>query len=246
MSFLDLALRRRSTRSFAAELVERERIERCLEAARLAPSVGNGQPWRFVVVDDPKLRSAVAAAAINEILGINRFVSRAPVLVAVVMEPARAYVRIGGALKGKDYRSFDIGMAVMQFCLQAEEEGLGSCIIGWFDERKVRRLLGVPRGRRVPLLVALGRPADEVLLVLDATVGQNSVNQARAFGEALPLTGIVLAKMDGTARGGVIVTVKDELGLPIKFVGTGEKPDRLAPFDAQRFAASLFADDAPG
>jgi len=93
---------------------------------------------------------------------------------------------------------------------------------------------------------ALGRPADEVLLVLDATVGQNSVNQARAFGEALPLTGIVLAKMDGTARGGVIVTVKDELGLPIKFVGTGEKPDRLAPFDAQRFAASLFADDAPG
>ncbi|MCL6614196.1 MAG: nitroreductase family protein, partial [Firmicutes bacterium] len=66
--------------------------------------------------------------------------------VAVVMEPTRAYVRIGGALKGQDYRPFDIGMAVMQFCLQAEEEGLGTCIIGWFDEGKVRRLLGVPRG----------------------------------------------------------------------------------------------------
>lgn len=146
MSFLDLALRRRSTRSFTNDPVAREQIERCLEAARLAPSAGNGQPWRFVVVDDPELRAAVAAAAKSEILGINRFVPRAPVLVAVVMEPTRAYVRIGGALKGQDYRPFDIGMAVMQFCLQAEEEGLGTCIIGWFDEGKVRRLLGVPRG----------------------------------------------------------------------------------------------------
>ncbi|MGQ9780562.1 MAG: nitroreductase family protein [Bacillota bacterium] len=161
MSFLDLAARRRSTRSFSTEPVERERIARCLEAARLAPSAGNGQPWRFVVVDEPKLRAAVAAAAVNETLGINRFVPQAPVLVAVVMEPTRAYVRIGGILKGKDYRPFDIGMAVMQFCLQAEEEGLGTCIIGWFDEGKVRRLLGVPRGRRIPLLIALGRPGEE-------------------------------------------------------------------------------------
>ncbi|MCL6615078.1 MAG: nitroreductase family protein, partial [Firmicutes bacterium] len=104
MSFLDLALRRRSTRSFTNDPVAREQIERCLEAARLAPSAGNGQPWRFVVVDDPELRAAVAAAAKSEILGINRFVPRAPVLVAVVMEPTRAYVRIGGALKGQDYR----------------------------------------------------------------------------------------------------------------------------------------------
>ncbi|MCL6614840.1 MAG: nitroreductase family protein, partial [Firmicutes bacterium] len=81
--------------------------------------------------------------------------------VAVVMEPTRAYVRIGGALKGQDYRPIDLGMAVMQFCLQAEEEGLGTCIIGWFNEGKVRRLLGVPRGRRIPLLVAVGRPEQE-------------------------------------------------------------------------------------
>ncbi|MBI3912007.1 MAG: signal recognition particle-docking protein FtsY [Armatimonadetes bacterium] len=89
---------------------------------------------------------------------------------------------------------------------------------------------------------ALGRPVDEVLLVLDATVGQNSVSQARHFAQALPLTGILLAKMDGTARGGVIVTIKDELGLPIKFIGTGEKPEKLAPFNPQEFAAALFAD----
>jgi fused signal recognition particle receptor len=86
----------------------------------------------------------------------------------------------------------------------------------------------------------LGRPADEVLLVLDATIGQNAVNQARSFAEALPLTGIALAKLDGTARGGVVITVKDELGLPIKLVGTGEKPGDLDEFKPERFVAALF------
>src|SRR5207244_4424148 len=70
----------------------------------------------------------------------------------------------------------------------------------------------------------LGRPADETLLVLDATTGQNAVSQAKLFKEAVPLTGIVLAKLDGTARGGIVITIADELGLPIKLVCTGEKP----------------------
>src|SRR5438876_8413500 len=86
----------------------------------------------------------------------------------------------------------------------------------------------------------LGRPADEVLLVLDATVGQNAVNQAKSFAAALPLTGIALAKMDGTARGGVVITVKDELGIPIKLVGTGEKPGDLEEFRPKEFVAALF------
>lgn len=86
----------------------------------------------------------------------------------------------------------------------------------------------------------LGRPADEVLLVLDATIGQNAVNQAKSFAEALPLTGIALAKLDGTARGGVVITVKDELGIPIKLVGTGEKPGDLDEFQPEEFVAALF------
>jgi fused signal recognition particle receptor len=90
---------------------------------------------------------------------------------------------------------------------------------------------------------ALGRPADEILLVLDATLGQNAVSQARSFAEALPVSGIVLTKLDGTARGGVIVTVADELKLPIKFAGTGEKPDDFAPFSPQKFVASLFDEE---
>lgn len=89
---------------------------------------------------------------------------------------------------------------------------------------------------------ALGRPADEVLLVLDATIGQNAVAQAKTFAEVMPVSGIILTKMDGTARGGVILTVKDELGIPIKFVGTGEQPGDFAVFRPAEFAEALFAE----
>jgi fused signal recognition particle receptor len=85
----------------------------------------------------------------------------------------------------------------------------------------------------------LGRPADEVLLVLDATCGQNAVNQAREFKSAVPLTGIILTKLDGTAKGGIIVTLKGELGIPIKLVGTGEKMEDMDEFDSHDFARGL-------
>jgi fused signal recognition particle receptor len=86
----------------------------------------------------------------------------------------------------------------------------------------------------------LGRPADEVLLVLDATTGQNAVSQAKQFKAAVPLTGIALAKLDGTARGGIVITIADELKLPIKLIGTGEKLDNLEIFEPTRFVDGLF------
>ena len=86
----------------------------------------------------------------------------------------------------------------------------------------------------------LGRPADETLLVLDATTGQNAISQAKQFMNAVPLTGIALAKLDGTARGGIVITLADELKLPIKLVGVGEKPDDLEIFDAEAFVNGLF------
>jgi len=85
-----------------------------------------------------------------------------------------------------------------------------------------------------------GRSADETLLVLDATTGQNAVNQAREFKTAVSITGLVLAKLDGTARGGIVITIKDELGVPIKLIGTGEKPGDMEYFDAQTFIDALF------
>lgn len=83
----------------------------------------------------------------------------------------------------------------------------------------------------------------EVLLVLDATTGQNAVNQAREFMQAAGITGIVLTKLDGTARGGIIIAIKEELGLPVKYIGVGEQIDDLQPFDPQQFVDALFAEE---
>jgi fused signal recognition particle receptor len=80
----------------------------------------------------------------------------------------------------------------------------------------------------------------EVLLVLDATTGMNSLNQAREFNKAVPLTGLIVTKLDGTSKGGMVVAIQRELGLPIKFVGLGEQADDLQPFDAKQFAGALF------
>jgi fused signal recognition particle receptor len=80
----------------------------------------------------------------------------------------------------------------------------------------------------------------EVLLVLDATTGMNALNQAREFHKAVPLTGLIVTKLDGTSKGGMVVAIQKELGLPIKFIGLGEQPDDLQPFNAKQFAAALF------
>ncbi len=88
-------------------------------------------------------------------------------------------------------------------------------------------------GRSVP-----GAP-HEILLVVDATTGQNAIAQANSFNQALPLTGIVLTKLDGTARGGIVVSIQDKIGIPVKYIGTGEKMEDLAPFDPELFARAL-------
>ncbi len=80
----------------------------------------------------------------------------------------------------------------------------------------------------------------ETLLVLDATTGMNALNQAREFHKAVPLTGLIVTKLDGTSKGGMVVAIQKELGLPIKFIGLGEQPDDLQPFDAKQFAQALF------
>ncbi len=82
----------------------------------------------------------------------------------------------------------------------------------------------------------------EVLLVLDGSTGMNALNQAREFNKAVPLTGLIVTKLDGTSKGGMVVAIQKELGLPIKFIGLGEQPDDLQPFDAKQFAQALFAE----
>lgn len=88
---------------------------------------------------------------------------------------------------------------------------------------------------------AAGAP-HEVLLVLDASTGMNAMNQAREFHKAVPLTGLVITKLDGTSKGGMVVAIRKELGLPVKFIGVGEQADDLQPFDAKQFAEALFSE----
>jgi fused signal recognition particle receptor len=99
--------------------------------------------------------------------------------------------------------------------------------------QKVHRVIG----KMLP-----GAP-HETLLVLDAGTGMNALVQAREFHKAVPLTGLVVTKLDGTSKGGMVVAIQRELGLPVKFIGLGEKPDDLQPFDAQQFARALFGDE---
>lgn len=94
---------------------------------------------------------------------------------------------------------------------------------------------------KVKRVVEKQAPVTEVLLVIDATTGQNGLNQAKVFADVVDVTGIVLTKLDGTAKGGIVVAVQRELGVPVKFVGLGEGPDDLAPFDAREFVSALLA-----
>ncbi len=161
MNFLELVKKRQSDRGYSDNPVSRELIERCLQAARLAPSACNSQPWSFVVVDEPALCRSVSEKLHDMVM--NKFVLSAPVLIAVVAELPGLIPRLAGQLKDKPYYLMDIGMAVENFCLQAADEGLGSCILGWFDEKGVKQLLGIPKDKRVPLVITLGYAADQTI-----------------------------------------------------------------------------------
>jgi nitroreductase len=154
---------RQSVRAYSDKPVEKEKLMRCVEAARIAPSASNAQPWKFIIIDDPKLKDEVAELAADPITSINRFAVQAPVMVAVVRERANFMSVVGQTLKNKEFPLIDIGISTIQFCLQATAEGLGTCIMGWFQEKKIIRLLHIPRNKRLELLITLGYAAkDEI------------------------------------------------------------------------------------
>jgi nitroreductase len=160
-NFLELCHRRESTRRYdRSQPVPRAAIERCLEAARLAPSACNSQPWSFIVVDQPADRDALAAAAFTGVHGFNKFAADAPVLVVAVRELSKFSARVGGWVRGLDYSLIDLGIACEHLVLQAAEEGLGTCWLGWFDERAVGKVLGLPRKAKIDIIIALGYSAD--------------------------------------------------------------------------------------
>lgn len=158
---LELILKRQSDRKYSGRAVEQEKLDRILEAGRMAPSASNGQPWKFIAVTDKNLITGLADAATEKLTGMNKFASQATSIIVIVRESSNLSSKLGGAVKRKDYSCYDIGMAIENICLQAAAEGIGSCILGWFNEKKVKSLLGIPGSKRVAMLITLGYSLSE-------------------------------------------------------------------------------------
>ena len=160
MDFLRLVMSRQSDSAYDKEhSVEPEKLERILEAARLAPSACNAQPWKFVVVTDRELSRKVGKAAAG--LGMNKFAKDARVHILIVEESANITSLLGGKVKDKHFPLIDVGIAASHIVLAAESEGLGSCILGWFDEKEIKQLTGIPASKRLLLDIIVGYPLKE-------------------------------------------------------------------------------------
>ena len=154
--FQQLVKNRRSIRRYLEKPVEREKILTCIEAARLAPSADNVQPWRFLIIDDPELKSQLAKEVFSGIYYISKFAAKAPVLIMILARLDIIANRIGKQIQNINFYLIDVGIAGEHFVLQAEELGLGTCWIGWFNSRKARKFLKIPRKYKIVSLMAVG------------------------------------------------------------------------------------------
>ncbi|KAA6340018.1 FMN reductase [NAD(P)H] [termite gut metagenome] len=158
--FLKLVASRQSDRAYDKDrTVEPEKLARILEVARLAPSACNAQPWKFVVITDKELVGKIGKATAG--LGMNRFAKDAPVHILVVEESANISSILGAKVKNKYYPLIDLGIVSAHITLAAENEGLGSCILGWFDEKEIKKLVDIPSSKRVLLNITIGYPTKE-------------------------------------------------------------------------------------
>jgi nitroreductase len=151
-----LIAQRRSIRRYLDKPVEREKILECLEAARLAPSADNVQPWRFLVIDDPELKELVSKEIFSGIYSVSKFAAKAPVLIVILARLDIIANRIGKQIQGVSFYLIDVGIAGEHIVLQAEELGLGTCWIGWFNPRKARKILDIPKKYRIVSLLSMG------------------------------------------------------------------------------------------
>lgn len=156
MNFLELLSTRQSVRKYQDRPVEDTKIAQLIEAVRLSPSASNSQPWKIIIVNDPAVKDAVARATFSRIVSFNKFVPQAPVIAVITIEKPKVITQIGARLKDREFPLIDIGIAAEHFCLQAAELGLGTCMLGWFDEVAIKTLLHIPPQTRIGLLITLG------------------------------------------------------------------------------------------
>ena len=161
MNFQELIVKRQSVRKYQDIPVEKEKIQQIIEAVHIAPSACNSQPWKLIIVDEPELKNEVAKATFSKTIAFNRFAVEAPIVAVLVIEKAKLIAQIGRSFKNQEYPQYDIGIAAEHFCLQAAELGLGTCIIGWFNEKKIQNLLNIQKKRKVGLVITLGYPPED-------------------------------------------------------------------------------------
>jgi len=155
MNFLEIAKARQSCRQYDENRpVEEEKLNAVLEAVQLAPSACNGQPYHLTVCRGEAAKN-VASACMG--MGMNRFASQAPILIVISEENYVKSAALGARVKGNDYRSIDIGIAAAYLTAEAAAQELGTCMLGWFDDAKIRALCGIEHPVR--LVVTLGYPA---------------------------------------------------------------------------------------
>lgn len=147
---------RKSIRRFSPRLVKRESLNFCLEAARLAPSAENAQPWRFLVIDDPQIKQRFAAEAFSGIYKVSAFAASAPVLVLILARLNLVTHHLGRQIQDIHFHYIDIGIAGEHIVLQAEELGIGSCWMGWFSARKTRKFFKIPAKYKIIAMLAMG------------------------------------------------------------------------------------------
>ena len=160
MDFLEIANARQSCRSYdEARPVEPEKLDAVLEAARLAPSACNGQPYHFTVC---RGQTAKAVAAGVSGMGMNKFASQAPILIVISEQPYVKSAALGTKVTKVDYRSIDIGIAAAYLTAEVTAQGLSSCIIGWLDDGKIRKICGLDQPVRLVIALGYAKEGDRI------------------------------------------------------------------------------------
>ncbi len=162
MNFSQLVKKRESSRKYIDKPVPRELIDRCLDAARLAPSACNSQPWSFIVIDDEATKQEIVKKTMSGLYRMNAFVETAPVIIVAITERSIYAARMGGTLRNVKYNLIDIGIACDHLTLQATELGLGTCWLGWFNEKNLKKILGLPKSTKIDVALSLGYPDENV------------------------------------------------------------------------------------
>ena len=158
-SFLELVKKRASCRKYIDKTIPEEIICYCLEAVQNTPSACNKQPWRFIIVQEKELRSQICKKGL--LPGIPMpWLQQAPIIVVICAETSFFTHKFASTLSGVKYHLIDIGIAGEHLVLAAESKKLGSCWIGWFKEKQIKKILSIPKNIKVLSLISLGYPAD--------------------------------------------------------------------------------------